>query len=222
MTDGVCQLIGRVQPFSQSGLYRYRERLNLNEESLLRDIQNDPQKFGELYEAFYKNVFGYAFRRTTNYDVARDIAAETFLKAYVGISKFKWRNISVLYWLYKIATNEINKYFRSRKYKPESLHRVQEEYGVDLTDYSNAESERIMLEEDLQRHREFVKIQKLITTLDTKYQDVISLRYFEQKSIKEIAVILRKREGTVKSLLSRGTEKLREHLTGEYNEKGKP
>ncbi|MEW6510742.1 MAG: RNA polymerase sigma factor [Bacteroidota bacterium] len=187
----------------------------MNEETLLKDIQNDPQKFGDLYDAYYKNIFGYAYRRTANYDVAKDIAAETFLKAYIGIGRFTWRNISVLYWLYKIATNEINKYFRSRKYEPESLHRVLEEYGVDVTHYSNAESERIMLEEDLQRHREFVKLHELITTLDTKYQDVISLRYYEQKSIREIAVILRKKEGTVKSLLSRGIAKLREHLTGE-------
>lgn len=186
----------------------------MNEETLLRDIQVDPQKFGELYEAFYKNIFGYAFRRTANYDAAKDIAAETFLKAYIGIGRFRWRNISVLYWLYRIATNEINKFYRRSKYKPESLQRVQEEYGVDLTDYSNAESERIMLEEDLRSHREFAKIHDLIATLDVKYQDVISLRYFEQKSIKDIAFILGKREGTIKSLLSRGIEKVRGHLTG--------
>ena len=186
----------------------------MNEEALLKEIQADPQKFGDLYEAFYKNIFGYAFRRTANYDAAREIAAETFLKAYIGIQAFKWRNISILFWLYKIATNEINKYFRSRKYRPESLNRVQEEYGLDLTDYSNAESERILLEEDLQRHREFVKVHALLSTLDAKYQDVISLKYFEQQSIKDIALILNKKEGTVKSLLSRGIEKLRQQLTG--------
>ena len=187
----------------------------MNEETLLKDIRDDPQKFGEFYEAFYQRIFGYAFRRTANYDAAKDIAAETFLKAYVSIGRFRWRNISLLYWLYRIATNEINKYYRSRKYKPESLQRVQEEYGVDLTDYSNAESEQIMLEEDLRRHREFAKIHEIITTLDVKYQEVISLRYFEQESIKDIAFILGKREGTIKSLLSRGIEKVRQHLTGE-------
>ena len=93
----------------------------MDEEKLLREVANDPQIFGEIYEAFYKKIFGYAFRRTTNYDAAKDIAAETFLKAYTGIGKFKWRNVSVLYWLYRIATNELNKYFNSRKYMPESL-----------------------------------------------------------------------------------------------------
>jgi RNA polymerase sigma-70 factor (ECF subfamily) len=181
----------------------------LNEEKLLLEIESDPQKFAEIYEAFYENIFGYVFRRTTNYDAAKDIAAETFLKAYTGIGKFKWRNISILHWLYRIATNEINKYFNSRKYLPESITRIHEEYGVDITDYSNAETERILLEEELQRHQDFVKINHLIQKLDTKYQEVLALRFYEQKSIEEIAVILSKKTGTVKSLLSRGIEKLK-------------
>jgi RNA polymerase sigma-70 factor (ECF subfamily) len=48
--------------------------------------------------------------------------------------------------------------------------------------------------------------------LPAKYQDVIALRYFEGKSIREIAEILGKREGTIKSLLSRGLEKIRKKL----------
>lgn len=186
----------------------------LNEETLLKEIEHDPQKFGEIYDAFYKTIFGYVFKRTTNYDAAKDIAAETFLKAYVGIGKFKWRNISVLHWLYRIATNELNKYFNSRTYMPESLSRIHEEYGFDITDYSNAETERTLLEEDLEKHREFMKINDCVKKLDARYQDVISLRYYEQKSIKEIAATLGKKEGTVKSLLSRGIDILKGNIEG--------
>jgi len=184
----------------------------LNEEKLLKELENDPQKFGEVYEAFYKKIFGYVFRRTMDYDAAKDIAAETFLKAYIGIGKFKWRNISILYWLYRIATNELNKYFNSREYMPESLSRINEEYGVIITDYSDAETERILLEEDLEKHQEFKRINDLIKKLDLKYQEVISLRFFEKKSIKEISIILDKKEGTVKSLLSRGIDKLKVNI----------
>ena len=190
-----------------------KEKLVLNEEKLLKEVEDDPQKFGEIYEAFYKNIFGYVFRRTTNYDAAKDIAAETFLKAFAAIGKFKWRNISVLYWLYRIATNELNKYFNSRKYMPDSLGRIREEYGVDITDYSTAETEKIRLEEDLDKHKEFMRVNGLLKKLDLKYQDVISLRFFEQKSIKEIAIILNKKEGTVKSLLSRGIDMLKVNMT---------
>jgi len=58
-------------------------------------------------------------------------------------------------------------------------------------------------------------VQELVATLDPKYQNVISLRYYEQKSIREIAIILGKKEGTIKSLLSRGLDKVRERLAGD-------
>ncbi|MEW5800406.1 MAG: RNA polymerase sigma factor [Bacteroidota bacterium] len=186
----------------------------MNEEQLLAEIESDPRKFGELYEAYYKNIFGYVFRRTANYDAAKDIAAETFLKAYAGIGKFKWRNISVLHWLYRIATNELNKYFNSRAYQPVSLQRIHEEYGIDITDYATAETERTEFEEDLEKRREFLKINDQVKRLDTKYQEVITLRFYEQKSIKEIALILGKKEGTVKSLLSRGIDRIKETIEG--------
>jgi RNA polymerase sigma-70 factor (ECF subfamily) len=184
----------------------------LNEEQLLKDIKNDPQKFGELYEAFHSKIFGYVYRRTTDYEAASDITAETFLKAYVNIAGFKWNNISLLYWLYRIATNELNKYFNGHKYKPHSLNRIQEEYGIDITDHANAETESIKLQDELEKHQQFMKINGAIRKLDMKYQEVISLRFFEHKSIKEIALILSKKEGTVKSLLSRGIEKLKDNI----------
>lgn len=184
----------------------------MNEETLLKEIQSDPRKFGDVYEAFYQNIFGYAFRRTTSYDAAKDIAAETFLKAFGGIHRFIWRDISVLHWLYRIATNEINRYYRHKRYAPESLERVQEEYGVQLTDFATAESERLALDDELSRHREFVRMHGAVRLLDKKYQDVIALRYYEQRSLKDIAAILGKKEGTIKSLHSRGLELLRKRL----------
>jgi RNA polymerase sigma factor (sigma-70 family) len=184
----------------------------LNEEQLLKDIENDPEKFGEVYEAFYNKIFGYVYRRTTDYEAANDITAETFLKAFVNIRQFKWRNVSLLYWLYKIATNELNRYFNNNKYTPRSLSRIREEYGIDITDHSNAETEAIKLQDDLEKHQEFLRINNFIRKLDIKYQDVISLRFLEHKSVKEIAIILNKKEGTIKSLLSRGIEKLKESL----------
>ena len=58
--------------------------------------------------------------------------------------------------------------------------------------------------------------------LSVKYQEVLTLRYFENKQIKEISEILGKREGTVKSLLHRGLEKLRRLMEQVQPEGEKP
>lgn len=65
---------------------------------------------------------------------------------------------------------------------------------------------------ELERHAQFIKVQKAVRKLPLKYQEVISLKYFEKLKIKEIATIVNKPEGTVKSLLSRGIGLLRHQL----------
>lgn len=70
-------------------------------------------------------------------------------------------------------------------------------------------ADRHELEAELEKHENFLKVVRALKTLPIKYQEVIALRYFEGKENKEIAAILGLREGTLKSLLSRGIEKLR-------------
>lgn len=178
-----------------------------NEQELLKRIKKDPQAFAFIYDQYYQQIFSYAFRRTADYEPARDITAETFLKAWQKIGFFEWRNIPISSWLFRIATNEINLYFRKAKYTPACIN------DTGLYAYlpyeEGIETEKAALEKALQETQEFLAVQKQLLQLGIKYQEVIALRFFEEKSIKEIAAILNKKEGTIKSLLSRGLEKLR-------------
>src|SRR5664279_5294807 len=87
----------------------------VEEKQLLQKIKENPEFFGIVFDAFYKTIFNYIFRRVGDYDISRDIAADTFLKAYLKIKSFVWKDISVLPWLYRIATNEVNYYYRKNK-----------------------------------------------------------------------------------------------------------
>lgn len=174
---------------------------------MLQKIKKDPQAFAVLYDLHYSAIFAYVFRRLGDYDIAKDITAETFLKAYQKIGFFVWRNIPVSAWFYRIASNEINLYLRNKKYTASNI----EDAGLRhvLSYEEGIETEKQALEISVQEHKEFLAIQKALRELDVKYQEVIALRFFEDKSLKEISVILNKKEGTIKSLLSRGLEKLR-------------
>jgi hypothetical protein len=66
-------------------------------------MRNDPAAFGQVFDEWYKPVFGYITRRTADYDLSKDIAAETFLKAFLKINTFRWQGISLSAWLYRIA-----------------------------------------------------------------------------------------------------------------------
>ena len=62
--------------------------------------------------------------------------------------------------------------------------------------------------EQLVKAEEYRVLHEAVEQLDTKYRIVITLRYFEDKTIFEISQILGKREGTIKSQLHRGLSRL--------------
>jgi RNA polymerase sigma-70 factor (ECF subfamily) len=185
--------------------------MDLSEEKeLVRQAQKDPDAFAELYDQYYPKIFGYVLRRTANLEAAQDITSETFFKALRKLWQFHWRNISFSSWLYKIATNEVNQYLRKAEYKKSvSLEELQEQ-GFEPISPHDPESELIEAQEKLKQYQDFQEIQEKIVRLPAKYQEVITLRFFEQKQIKEIGETLGKKEGTVKSLLHRAVEKLKE------------
>jgi len=185
--------------------------MDLSEEKeLIRQAQKAPDAFAKLYDQYYPKIFGYILRRTANLEAAQDITSETFFKALRKLWQFQWRNVSFSSWLYKIASNEINQYFRKAEYKKSASLEELQEQGFEPISPHDPENELIEAQEKLEQHQDFLEIQVKIVRLPFKYQEVIALRFFEQKQIKEIAEILGKKEGTIKSLLHRAVEKLRE------------
>lgn len=188
-----------------------------SEKELIRLAKTNPQVFGELYDAHYPRVFGYIYRSTGDHALAGDIAAETFLKAFVRIGTFRWRGISISSWFFRIAVNELNQYYRKKNYSPERLTEGFEgANGANGVDWPNRHALRHESNEITRRideHQEFEHLRKLISTLPPKYRQVIALRFFEEMSIRDVGEILGKKEGTVKSLLSRGLAKLKTKLT---------
>ena len=176
-----------------------------SEQHIVEKAKKDPKVFGQLYDVYYPKIFGYIFRVTGDYSTSCDITSETFLKAWLKINSFTWQGVSISSWFFKIATNELNQYFRKKKYIPYTL------IDLSVTDLNSSDKQinfknaltKIELED------EFRNVHQKLKMLSPKYQKVLALRYFEEMSIKEISEIMDKKEGTVKSLLSRGLTKLK-------------
>lgn len=180
----------------------------MDEADLLSRIRNKPEDFSELFKLYYQPIFGYVIRRTGSFDDTADISADTFLKAFSNIHAFKYSGISIKVWLYRIATNEVNLYFRHKQKHNSIFERINIEDRSIFNNYMA--DDRKEIESEIQKHDQFLTVLKELKTLPVKYQEVIALRYFEGKDYKEIVEILNINEGTLKSLLSRGLEKLRQ------------
>jgi RNA polymerase sigma-70 factor (ECF subfamily) len=176
------------------------------ERELVERAKNNAEAFVELYDQYYSQIFGYVLKRTASIEVAQDVTSEVFFKAFKNLRQFHWRGVPFSSWLYRIATNEIANYFT--KNKPWQLSLEEVSNSISSSD-PWAETELLQAEAELRRREDFLTLHENISKLQLKYQEVIVLRYFEDKQLKEIGEILGKREGTVKSLLHRGLEKLR-------------
>jgi DNA-directed RNA polymerase specialized sigma subunit, sigma24 homolog len=72
--------------------------MDLSEEKeLVERARRDPEVFGELYDRYYSQIFGYVLKRVANIEIAQDITSEVFFKALKNLGQFKWRNISFLF-----------------------------------------------------------------------------------------------------------------------------
>lgn len=184
--------------------------MDLTEEKILvNQAKKDPEAFGRLFDYYYPQIYGYILKRTGNVAVAEDITSEAFFKALNKINSFKWRGISFSSWIYRIAINEMNSFYRKKKFKMVSLEHELQEKGLELPDFQTPEKDLIEAQDLLEKKEVFIQVQQIASELGLKYQEVLTLRYFEKKKIGEIAEILGKKEGTVKSLLSRAVGQLK-------------
>lgn len=182
------------------------------EEKILKSLTNSPERFGEIFDAYYDTILQYTLKRIDDTEVALDITSETFLKAIRNIDTFTWKWISILHWLYRIANSEVALYFRKSQYRHESLNELCELYGLEIQSEDDVEQEYQKIESELESIEQFKMARSAIIELPVKYQEVISLRFFEDKSIRDIAGIMKIPEWTVKSLVSRGIKKLQKVL----------
>lgn len=180
----------------------------LEEIEWIRTAQKDPADFEKLFNAYFSDIFNYVLRRIGDVELARDITANTFLNALDNIKSFRWQGIRFSSWLFRIATNEINQNYRKTK----RLVPLTQEMSRTFKEDAGSDTAVLQAEEQAAQNEKFKKMHIALSQLKVKYQTVLALRYFENKSLKEIAEILALSENTVKTHIRRGLIELRKML----------
>ncbi len=148
------------------------------EESVILRSQSDPEAFRPLYEKYFKRIFCFVLHRVGDKQVAADITSQAFLKALLNLKKFTFRGLPFSSWLFRIALNECNDYFRkNQRHRIVTIedHLVENLYD-ELTENTGQEDLRQQLPGILQK-------------LSMEELQLIELRFFEQRAFKEVADI---------------------------------
>ncbi len=177
-----------------------------SEADLVERARTDPEAFGLLYERHYQRILNYLYRRTLDVTVAEELTSNTFFQALDGLPRYRYR-APFRAWLYRIATTEISMYWRSRRRRRALQEGARWEAELGRVHFEPPEVEA---EEELrEKMRQYARLHESLKALPEKYQTVLVLRYFEGLPIGEVAQVVGKRTGTVRSLIHRGRKKLR-------------
>jgi len=177
------------------------------ENSLVEAAKRDAEKFSVLYDHYFEGIFNFILRRTDDEPLTADLTSQTFLKALQNLKKYEYRGLPFSAWLYRIASNEINKHYNKQKKK--RVFSLEEERLLEIIDHTS--------EEDFNEEQISLLV-KTLKDLPTDVMEVLELRFFEERSFKEISFILNIGESGAKMRLYRAVDKLTEHFKVNWSE----
>lgn len=179
------------------------------EYEILTRAKKNPKAFGELYEKYFDRIFNFIYRQTDDEDLTADLCSQTFLNALKHLERFEFRGVPFSAWLYKVASNEVNKHYRKVKHdKVFSIEEVRVRQLIDLVDDN--------WQEDVLK-----QLMQYLKDLPTEMLEVLELRFFEDKDFKEIAFILDITESGAKMRTYRALDRLRKNFNLQIKYDGK-
>src|SRR5438128_7347018 len=166
-----------------------------------RAQQGDRDALEELYLIHFDRIYSYLHVSVGNRHDAEDLTTQTFLKMLEKIGSFKWQSAPFSAWLFRITHNLAMDHFRARRrWQPEEEVPEppgEEEPSAELTAMQSIGRESML---------------KLIDRLSPEQQQVLTLKFVFNLPNAEVAAILDKTEGAIKSLQHRALVSLQKQI----------
>ncbi|HEX7527357.1 MAG TPA: sigma-70 family RNA polymerase sigma factor [Gaiellaceae bacterium] len=163
--------------------------------------KGDRAALEELYLIHFDRIYSYLHMTVANRHDAEDLTTQTFLKMLESIGRFRWQSAPFSAWLFRIAHNLSMDHFRShRRWQPEA--EVPEPY----------DSEELSAEAEAMQSIGRQSMLELIDTLSHEQQQVLTLKFVFNFANADVAKILDKSEGAIKSLQHRALASLQKQV----------
>lgn len=163
----------------------------------------DQATMAAIYDDYYQAMYQYIYRRLGQVDTARDLTADLFGSLLQAVQNGRGPDHNIRAWLYRSAHNIVIDYYRYRQ------HRRHLPLSEELV---SAREDPVRLAE---AHLSAEMVRTALQKLTPGQQQVISLKFLEGLSNQEIAEVLDKPVGAVKSLQHRALAALHRILTPE-------
>lgn len=179
------------------------EEIRVNEQDLVRQArEGDLKAFTALVELFQERAIHVAYAFVANWEDARDLAQEAFVKAYEGLGNFREES-RFFTWLYRILANLSKDFLRKKKARNIFVRPGPE--GADGITGRDAAAE-------LAGQELGVEILRALDGLPFQQRSAFTFRYLEGLSLEDIAETMGLSTGAVKAHLWQAGQKMRKSL----------
>ena len=163
-------------------------------------MPNYQKKFSKLYDKYIDKIYRFVFLKVSSQEVAEDVTSQVFTKGWRKFKKGEKIDNPSAY-LYQIARAEIANHYRA-KAKFQTIQATTDQ----LVDPNPGLEEKSKLDSDV------AAVKNCLAKLSNDHQDVIIWKYLDGLSIKDIAEITERPEGTVRVMIHRALKELREKM----------
>ena len=156
---------------------------------IITDLQRE-----KIYRDYHGKVCGYICSRINDSQDAEDIASNVFVKVFEKLDGFDESRASLSTWIYTIARNTLTDYYRTKK---------------QFVELSEAQESDFSVEDEICNEEMLGRLADALESLPERERDIVILRYYSGRTLKEIAGRLGISYAYVKTLQNKALAKLK-------------
>lgn len=179
-------------------------------ELIHRAKAQDQNAYNLLFDGYWNSLYSFLYKRTSNPNLAEEIAIESFAKAFDQLDRFD-EKLSFNSWLITIAKNHHTDRYRKSKHQMQSSKEVEEDKTIEFSRTAPSPEELMIASQNLDRVLGHIKSMK------KEFRNLLKMRYFDDLSLKEIEDKLDEPATTIRVKLFRAKKMLANLLESEKN-----
>jgi RNA polymerase sigma factor (sigma-70 family) len=177
---------------------------------IIRAKAQDQNAYNLLFDHYWNSVYSFLYQRTSNPNIAEELAIESFAKAFDHLDSFDVE-LSFGSWLMTIARNHhIDRYRKSKK-------QLEKHKDLDAATHLEVSSIVPSPEELMIANQNLDTLLEHIKSMKEEFRTLLRMRYFEDLTLKEIETILEEPQTTIRVKLFRAKKVLANLLNRDAN-----
>lgn len=185
-----------------------------------RCVAGDAVAWEDIVRQYHRRIYNICYRFAGSADEAEDLTQDVFIKMYKTLSTYDLERGAFMTWVTTITRNLLVDHFRKSKYD-----RVTDSLDTPVSEHEDAmplsdhiEDKNPAPDAQVQRRETSETVHQALQKLSPELREAVILRDLQDMDYKDIAIVLKVPEGTVKSRINRGRAELARLLQRTYRQ----